>query len=54
MLLNAECRNVLCKMQRIFCRKLNYNDLIVVIATSHCNLQEYEICVVGFWQHVCS
>jgi hypothetical protein len=47
-LLNAACRNVLCKMQRIFCKKCNYNGLIVVIAISHCNLQEYEVCVVGF------
>jgi hypothetical protein len=47
-LLNAECRNVLCKMQRILCGKVNYNDLNVVIATSRCNLQEYEVCVVGF------
>jgi len=53
-LLNAECRNVLCKIQHVFCRKVNYNDLIVVIASSHCNLQDYEVFVVGFWQHVYS
>jgi len=53
MSLNGECRNVLCKMRRIVCRKVNYNDHSVVIAASHCNLEEYEDCVVGFWQHVC-